>query len=139
MQVLLGNSATYLDPFSATDETKGWCIQVLLRSGSAKEKKWAARIEPVSSSTIQSQCNASSAREAVVSRNESLVRWQSTKAPAMQVLRRPHFLLVTLVLCNAAATEVGAKADIWQCSYISRPVILAVLQALQLLQDRQFI
>lgn len=24
----------------------------------------------------------------------------------LQVLRRPHFLLVTLVLCNAAATEV---------------------------------
>ena len=24
----------------------------------------------------------------------------------VQVLRRPHFLLVTLVLCNAAATEV---------------------------------
>ncbi|CAL5220421.1 g2433 [Coccomyxa viridis] len=42
-------------------------MEVLRKSGSAKEKEWAKRIEPV--------------------------------------LRHPHFLLVTLVLCNAAATE----------------------------------
>ena len=29
----------------------------------------------------------------------------------MQVIAKPHFLLVTLVLCNAAATEVIALAD----------------------------
>ncbi|KAK9904059.1 hypothetical protein WJX75_003555 [Coccomyxa subellipsoidea] len=42
-------------------------MEVLRKSGSAQEKAWAKRIEPV--------------------------------------LRHPHFLLVTLVLCNAAATE----------------------------------
>lgn len=29
-----------------------------------------------------------------------------------QVLRHPHFLLVTLVLCNAAATEVRCQMSL---------------------------
>ena len=34
-------------------------------------------------------------------------RQLDTDLGKLQVLKRPHFLLVTLVLCNAAATEVG--------------------------------
>ena len=49
----------------------------------------------------------------------------------MQVIARPHFLLVTLVLCNAAATEVcDARLFHLIMLRISRPV-LAVPQQYQ--------
>lgn len=46
-----------------------------------------------------------------------------------QVLRRPHFLLVTLVLCNAAATEVRGisfYANVWHAITDLLHVVLSV-------------
>ncbi len=75
-------------------------MQVLNRSGTPLEKKWAARIEPVRiSATLHSQTHC---------KDNLRVQHFNVCLP-LQVLRRPHFLLVTLVLCNAAATEVGAR------------------------------
>ena len=67
------------------------CTQVLKRSGSVTEKKHAERISPVRFNSAAVLCRL------------SLADWR-----AAQVLKRPHYLLVTLVLCNAAATEASA-------------------------------
>lgn len=82
---------------SAQTEAQRMCpkhnpvVQVLRRSGSEREKRHAQRIEPVSGGSLSFWACMSSAM---------LIN------ASMQVIARPHFLLVTLVLCNAAATEV---------------------------------
>ena len=94
-------------------------LQVLRRSGTRQERAWAKRIEPVSqpsNSFLRYEAAAWSAaawssmvlckdcREARKSMHHSPF-CVAERVPA-QVLKHPHFLLVTLVLCNAAATEV---------------------------------
>ena len=67
-------------------------LQVLLRSGTDKEKRYAKRIEPVRPAPLAVACMPSP---------------HFLTAPAsMQVVRRPHYTLVTLLLCNAVALEV---------------------------------
>ena len=114
--------------------------QVLRRSGTPQEQVWAARIEPVRSScsrVARCTCTAVAApslvpQYAVLSRPSNTpgdCYWKRrTCAPlpavavhtcghqvpllvCAQVVRRPHFLLVTLVLCNAACTEVRSPGE----------------------------
>ena len=68
-------------------------LQVLVRSGSPNEKRYAKRIQPVSCFANLSPCAYSKCRNTKV-------------ACGLQVLQSPHWTLVTLLLCNAAALEV---------------------------------
>ena len=97
-------------------------VQVLRKSGSAKEKEWAKRIEPVSLCPIKPCLQVVIIRAAL--RDTALMcekaevhagytAQQSLKhtAQLLQVLRRPHFLLVTLsavqCCCNRGTAPYG--------------------------------
>ena len=56
-------------------------------------------------------------------------------AGCVQVLKRPHYLLVTLVLCNAAATEVGNSSERRQL-HDHATTDFNALQALPIVLDR---
>jgi hypothetical protein len=106
-------------------------VQVLRRSGNEKEKRYAEIIAPVrrrpslyitapfvlapSPSTWLSSVGLRDAQAATIClwsyQIESLI--VAEEVPLLcseQVVARPHLLLVTLVLCNAASTEVGKEA-----------------------------
>lgn len=100
------------------------CLQVLERSGTDREKKHAARVAPVSN------------HFALLLHCCSLPLCAGQACPSyllrlLQVLKRPHLLLVTLLLVNAAAMEVRFASKpaplAWTAALNWQPVILAAV------------
>lgn len=105
-------------------------LQVLIRSGTPKERKYAARISPVGL-LITSQIHACTG-----------AGWLGMLA-MLQVVSKPHHTLVTLLLCNAVALEVGSQATkFWQATSGRQPIgthdthELFLVQALPIFLDR---
>ena len=105
-----------------------WCLKVLRRSGTAKQRRYAARIQPVGH---ECKCAMPQIKQYV---NRSLTHgfW------AGKVVQRPHWTLVTLLLCNAAALEVGmaCRGSSQNLGYLCRADLTSPLQALPIFLDR---
>ena len=98
-------------------------LEMLKRSGTAREKKYAERITPVClagfahQSCLQHPLDIDRAEVAcrIIGTQGSCLKACSKpkgdikRFPLVQVLKRPHMLLVTLLLTNAAAMEVSSS------------------------------